>query len=300
MQVRQFIKSAVPKPVFYRLKRHAALLRARQADAVFHDAGDAPEYLDDDALEALAARFRVPPTPGYGSAETAERGYKKASFLRRLVRPATKPVVSLEIACWDGMVPAALARHGWEAFGIDIRDEGFDYRAARAGAVLRRMDAHTLDFADDMFDLIYSFDAFEHFRDPGAVLAEVIRVTRSGGLVFLEFGPLYNAPYGLHAYLSVPVPYCQFLFRPEQLDAFTDRHRRDAIDFRQCNGWSIAQFRALWARNRDRLVPRWYFENYTSMGLPLIAAYPTCFRSKLDAFDELLVTSVHALFEVRK
>jgi hypothetical protein len=31
-----------------------------------------------------------------------------------------------------------------------------------------------------------------------------------------------------------------------------------------------------------------------------VATYPSCFRSKVDNFDELLVNSIHALFEVRK
>jgi len=300
MSVKELIKETVPKPIFYGLKRQVTLLQAREASNAFQHAGHRPEYLDDDLLEDLNARFAVPPTVGYGAEETAERGRKKAQLLRKLVGPTARPLTTLELACWDGMVPAALAKGGWKGFGVDIRDAGFDARATRDGAVLQAMDASKLEFPDDMFDLVYSFDSFEHFRDPDATVAEAIRVSRNGGLVYVDFGPLYNAPYGLHAYLSVPVPYCQFLFRPEQLNAFTDRHRLAPIDFEQCNGWSIAQFRALWARHRDRLVPRWYFENYTSNGLELVATYPTCFRSKVDRFEELLVTSVHALFQVRK
>ncbi|HEX2117042.1 MAG TPA: class I SAM-dependent methyltransferase [Alphaproteobacteria bacterium] len=299
MQVKELIKEAMPRPVFYGLKRHVTLLQAREAEAAFRQSGRTPDYLDDDTMEALSARFTTPPVMGYGPEETAERGRKKAQLVRKLVK-SSRPVTSLELACWDGMVPAVLAHGGWKSYGIDVRSAGFDARAEREGAVLRQMDASKLDFADDMFDVVYSFDAFEHFPDPAAVLSEAIRVTRNGGLIFVDFGPLYNAPYGLHAYLSMPVPYCQFLFRPEQLNAFTERHGRDAINFEQCNGWSIAQFRALWARHRDRLVPRWYFENYTSTGLALVATYPSCFRSKVNDFDELLVNSIHALFEVRK
>ena len=298
--LKDWVREAIPKPVFYGLKRQLALLRARDVRAAFSAAGTEPAYLQDADLEELNARFRVPPTVGYGPDETAQRGRKKAEFLQKLVDTPARPVASLELGCWDGMVAGALAANGWAAFGIDIREAGFDLRARREGANLRQMDAGNLAFPDDAFDFVYSFDAFEHFPDPGAVLSEAIRVTRDGGTIFIDFGPLYNSPYGLHAYKSVPVPYCQFLFAPEQLNAFTTRHSVPAIDFDQVNRWSLAQFRSLWRPGRSHLVPQWCFENYTSRGLDLVAKYPTCFRSKVDDLDELLVGSIRALFQVHK
>lgn len=302
MRTKQLIKQALPKPLLYRIKREMTLLSSREPRAAFRDAGEAPEYLDDDAFEALAARFPMVQVVGYGPEETALRGREKAQDLMKLMRSADQPVASLEIGCWDGMTLAELARNGWRTHGIDIRDEAFDGRAERAGAVLKQMDASKLDFADDTFDLVFSYDGFEHFADPAAVLSEALRVTRDGGLIVTEFGPLYNASFGMHAFPSVCVPYCQFLFRPEQICAFTNRHGLDAIDFQQCNRWSAAQFRALWARNRDRLIPQSYFEIYDCArgALPLIAKYPTCFRSKVDDFDELLVNSISAIFKVQK
>lgn len=300
VMLKELVREAIPKPVFYGLKRQLALLRARDVMSVFQGAGRDPAYLEDSDLEALNARFPIPPTIGYEAEETASRGRKKAAFLQKLIDKSPRPVTSLELGCWDGMAAGALAQSGWNAFGVDIRDEGFDPRARREGATLRQMDAGDLAFPDDAFDFVYSFDAFEHFPDPSAVMTEAIRVTRDGGFIFVDFGPLYNSPYGLHAYLSVPIPYCQFLFEPGQLNAFTERHGLPAINFDQVNRWSLAQFRSLWRPDGGHLIPQWYFENYTSRGLDLVAQYPACFRSKVDVFDELLVGSIRALFQVRK
>jgi|WetSurMetagenome_2_1015567.scaffolds.fasta_scaffold213363_2 SAM-dependent methyltransferase len=41
-----------------------------------------------------------------------------------------------------------------------------------------------LPFANDVFDCVYSFATFEHFRDPQAAAAELNRITKPGGINF--------------------------------------------------------------------------------------------------------------------
>jgi SAM-dependent methyltransferase len=60
-----------------------------------------------------------------------------------------------------------------------------------------QMDASRMDFPDGSFDLVYSFNVFEHLPDPAAVLAEKIRVTRPGGCVLTHFH-LYSSDSGGH------------------------------------------------------------------------------------------------------
>ena len=54
-----------------------------------------------------------------------------------------------------------------------------------------------LPFADDSFDLTYSSNVLEHVRDPWRMADEMVRVTRSGGLVFLSY-TLWWGPWGGH------------------------------------------------------------------------------------------------------
>lgn len=46
--------------------------------------------------------------------------------------------------------------------------------------------AHTLPFADNTFDLITCAHVLEHLHDPGPVVAELLRVCRPNGYLYLE------------------------------------------------------------------------------------------------------------------
>lgn len=55
---------------------------------------------------------------------------------------------------------------------------------------VEQMDATRLTYADATFDFVYSFDVFEHFPDPAAVLREVRRVLKPGGVSFTSLHPI--------------------------------------------------------------------------------------------------------------
>jgi 2-polyprenyl-3-methyl-5-hydroxy-6-metoxy-1,4-benzoquinol methylase len=96
----------------------------------------------------------------------------------------------LEIGCGAGGMLAPLAQFG-EVHGIDIAT---DYVHACAEHKLARMLAGSgdaLPFADHTFDVVALFDVIEHIPDERATLAEVRRVLRPGGTVFLSV-PAYQ------------------------------------------------------------------------------------------------------------
>jgi SAM-dependent methyltransferase len=202
----------------------------------------------------------------------------------------------LELGCWDGMVSHSLHRRGKETTAIDNREEGFDERARQVGVHLIKMDAARLLFENASFDFIFSYDSFEHFLVPAMVLKEAVRVLRPGGGIYLEFGPLYFSPYGLHAYQSITVPYCQFLFPTPMLTDFVAQKGLEPIDFDQVNGWSLEKFRALWANNASSLKCLKSHETLDLAHMNLIRAYPSCFRNKSDFFENFTVAHIQILF----
>jgi glycogen(starch) synthase len=59
-------------------------------------------------------------------------------------------------------------------------------------------DIHAIPFADDTFGAVWSQAVFEHVANPFAAAAELVRVTRPGGLVMTEVAfmqPLHAVPY---------------------------------------------------------------------------------------------------------
>jgi SAM-dependent methyltransferase len=95
----------------------------------------------------------------------------------------------LDVACGPGLVVAAFARAVRHATGIDVTPAMLAQArtlAAEAGlsnVTFREGDVAHLPWADGTFSVSVSRFAFHHFERPGAVLAEMRRVTRPGGRV---------------------------------------------------------------------------------------------------------------------
>lgn len=262
---------------------------------IFEKADNSPEYLGIDMLEKLQMEFSFPPDYGYDEKNLLIRGKQRASQILKL--PDAKNCKSfLELGCWDGMVSYALNSYGKDTTAIDIKSEGFDQRALNKGTKLIQMDAAEMQFENESFDFVFSFDTFEHFSNPEDVIKEVIRVLKIGGYLYLLFEPLYMSPFGEHAYRSITVPYCQFLFPKNVINDFTKKHNLDKIDFNHVNGWPLEKYRALWKKYESRLEIIKYSEKYDLRHLKLIRKYPSCFKSKTNYFDNLIVSSIEVLF----
>lgn len=57
---------------------------------------------------------------------------------------------------------------------IDIRSSGFDERAIRRDVKLVQMDGHHLQFDDNTFDVVFSFDTFEHIKKLEVAMQELL------------------------------------------------------------------------------------------------------------------------------
>lgn len=95
----------------------------------------------------------------------------------------------LDVACGPGIVVCAFARVVRHATGIDLTPamlERAQVLAAARGLTnvqWKHGDVQALPFPDATFSIVVSRLAFHHFEDPAAVLAEMRRVCRPGGVV---------------------------------------------------------------------------------------------------------------------
>ncbi len=93
----------------------------------------------------------------------------------------------LEIGSGTGAMLDHLRKQGINAVGVDRNDELIaESRRWFGDLPIRRVEGTRLPFGDGSFDVVMSFDVFEHIPDSGAHLQEVRRVLRPGGTYLVQ------------------------------------------------------------------------------------------------------------------
>jgi len=136
----------------------------------------------------------------------------------------------LDAACGPGGKTAWYAEAGAErVIGVDLDPSYLSraaaFSAARGVSARTRFvaaDAGRLPLREASVDAVTANDAVEHFSEPEAVLAELARVVRRGGRLFVTFPPFRSA-HGAHLYDYVRLPWCQVLLSRRALGAVVER-----------------------------------------------------------------------------
>jgi ubiquinone/menaquinone biosynthesis C-methylase UbiE len=104
----------------------------------------------------------------------------------------------LEVGVGAGTDFVQWARAGAEAHGIDLTQEAIDNTQKRLAlqglkaAQLQRADAENIPYADNYFDLVYSWGVIHHSPDTPRCLAELVRVCKPGGTIKLMLYHRYS------------------------------------------------------------------------------------------------------------
>jgi SAM-dependent methyltransferase len=99
----------------------------------------------------------------------------------------------LEIGCGIGSVVFELSKQGYEITGTDISSAAISFGLKKYGDIrLEVQAAETLPYEDDSFDVVLSFDLFEHIAQIDRHVGEVRRVLRPGGSYLLQTPNKYS------------------------------------------------------------------------------------------------------------
>jgi SAM-dependent methyltransferase len=82
--------------------------------------------------------------------------------------------------------------------GLDIAQPEYVMSDQGRVGLLLESDAAALRVPAEVFDLVLSISTLEHALDVDAVLSEMARVLRPGGLALLMFEPIWSCSYGHH------------------------------------------------------------------------------------------------------
>jgi SAM-dependent methyltransferase len=94
----------------------------------------------------------------------------------------------LEVGCAGGWLLKHAIERGWKAQGVELSADAVA-RARGLGLEVFHGELADAGLLDQAFDLVYMGDVLEHVPDCRAVLAEVVRVLKPGGHLYLR-GPI--------------------------------------------------------------------------------------------------------------
>ncbi len=296
-----------------------------------------PEYLARLWLEAIGFKLlRISLIPACLKLSTTKAlnrrlSYEELQELNKLYRKADNPTASqvaahqqkwagrvssltqtfnsrkiLEVGCGNGLTSFHLLSSGLEVCAVDIVDIRTDeVKQSPVRFDIGNVCVH-LPYQDNAFDFIFSINSFEHFEQPANAFAEMIRVVRPSGILFLAFSPLYYSAWGLHAGRRLGMPYPQLLFSPSTIHHFVDLNHEataqtnDELSDRNSigpyvNGYSLPQYRQVLAAHLEVMKKLAYVEDITGDGMKIIFRYPGILKSQVPSCENLFVSGIKFL-----
>lgn len=256
-------------------------------------------YLDEDLIfEKLQKKMSPTLSYGYSSVDLWERATQRSVEVMKLLKDSSKKKKILEVGCGDGTLSYVLNCAGYDVTSVDIRD-WLDERAKN------NIQFYAVDFSKDdlpfeknSFDMIISYNCFEHISEPDKVYPKLLDYLKPKGQMFLKFSPLYYSPKGLHAYKFFKMPYPQELFSEEFLtrkliEMNVLKKGEHIKDMQHLNKWTKGQFCRLWrSDNRVNIIKELYKVDKSESLFML--KYRKYLNKKLE---DLLVTGIEIVLE---
>jgi SAM-dependent methyltransferase len=120
--------------------------------------------------------------------------------------PFSKKMFVVDILNYSALYDGGFLRLLKEKHGRNTREFSLER------VVFLESDAQDLFFRDGLFDVVISVNAFEHIPDPRRAFTEILRVTKPGGIIYLQFDPLWHSPGGGHFSHLVTEPWAHIVY----------------------------------------------------------------------------------------
>lgn len=173
-----------------------------------------PEALPEDGPEQTSATSIERGRPSYSWRYGQDR---RLEMVREFVELDDAAV--LDVGCGIGTYVRRFRQFSEDVHGIEVEEE----RVAEASAELPNIVhayGEALPYPDDRFDLVFSNEVIEHVDDDRRTAAEMVRVTRPGGII-VAFAPNRLYPFETHGayiggrYIFGNIPFVNWL--PDRL-----------------------------------------------------------------------------------
>jgi 2-polyprenyl-3-methyl-5-hydroxy-6-metoxy-1,4-benzoquinol methylase len=140
----------------------------------------------------------------YGFSENSPGAYDRAQRERKAAKViailsdavgALDELDLLDIGCSTGLMTNLYARHFRTAIGTDIDLPALEFAVQNpetSNVSWSMMDSQRLGFPDDSFDVVTCTHIYEHVPDAQALMDEIHRVLKPGGVCFFSAGNRFS------------------------------------------------------------------------------------------------------------
>jgi len=251
----------------------------------------------EDVFLRLQRSYNGVPEYGYDDFSTWKRAALRTLYMLEDFDLRTNGLKILDAGCGKGMLGVLIHSYGHDIDLVDFED----WRDDRA----KPLPFYNLPLEDlspiqsEQYDFICSFNSFEHVVDPAAALDELIRICKPGGKIYLDFGPLYRGPWGLHAYRTLKMPYPQFLFSEAYIQTKLNELGindlgRDSDQLQPLNKWRYADFVTLW-ENNPKVECNFQNRMRNEQYLSIILRYSRAFQGRGLSYIDLTTQGIQVL-----
>ena len=120
-----------------------------------------------------------------------------------VVRDVVKGKAVLDVACGEGYGSVLMADVAHTVVGVDISDEAVHHASSlydKQNLKFVQASVINLEFPDDSFDVVVSFETIEHLAEQVEMLSEIRRVLRPNGVLIISSPnrPIYSEESGEH------------------------------------------------------------------------------------------------------
>ena len=156
-------------------------------------------------------------------------------------------LVVADVGCGDGIMALGVTHRcrpkslvGFDVNQVDVSTLLERSRRYGVGDTLprelefRQSDPIRLPSDDAVFDVVYTWSAFEHVGDPVALLREIRRVLKPAGVMMLQLWPFYHSAPGSHLWDWFPEPFHHLGRSPDEIVAemrASDRHSPEWTEY---------------------------------------------------------------------
>lgn len=158
-----------------------------------------PHVRDEQKTRAELAEFYATRADYHAMTAGADKlNHPQVKLLLSMIRSTD---LCVEFGCGGGVAFSAVAEKARAAFGMDISAMSLVEARKRAGdntAAFAQADAARPPVRSNCADVAYSFEVLEHVWNPEAMITEMVRVLKPGGLLF------FSTPNGYSLDLHLP------------------------------------------------------------------------------------------------